>query len=157
VESTLESPSAPAKVVENPRDDLLEIFKKGNHFGGELAPENYTFCSCCGAQFLKANGTIPNSGLSGDCGPSKEDVEVYYENRYGSQWRERISYDGQRAAELMVAKNARRNKPGVTFAFMELNKAIELLFDEEHRHLADGYEIKDEDQGRTCSVVWMNA
>jgi hypothetical protein len=31
------------------------------------------------------------------------------------------------------------------------------LFDDENRHLGEGYEINDPDQGHVISIVWKNA
>lgn len=151
MEATLQSPPAPAKEAD-PRAELLRITGYNrSHIGGPMVAENWTFCSCCGSQYLKADGTVGTGQMWAP--PDKEGVMAAFEKTWGPRWKERLG----EAWETQVTKVQRLNKPGVTFAFMDKDKAISILYDEEHRHLADGYNIDDKDQGHICSVVWMNA
>lgn len=132
---------------EEGRADLLKLFSITS-LGGRMDPERFAFCSCCGSQFLREDGLVKNGQANQWLGVEKEDVEKDFNIRYGPDWKTRASSLG-----ASVIAWSRKDKPGVTFAYMDKDKAIEILYSEPLRKLADGYNIIDD--GTTYSVVWL--
>jgi hypothetical protein len=111
-----------------------------------------TFCACCGSQLVNDKGEYCVSALG--LVNLREGPKALYVNKYGPDVETRF---GAVSWRDMMNKADRRNKPGVTCAALPLEQALELLFDDENRHLGEGYEINDPDQGHVISIVWKNA
>ena len=163
--AVLESPPATADAEAEARADLLGILKTCTHFGGVpvIAPGRHTWSACCGSLILDREGCVGNSTLNTFVGPAQKDIEHFYEKQYGERWKERLWPSGRynyypepNTLEELLIKNTRRNTTGVIFAHMDKDKAIEIMYDEKHRELAEGYNIDDKDQGYVCSVIWLN-
>jgi hypothetical protein len=85
--------------------------------------------------------------------PSIEDGVAHYVKKYGQDAEKRF---GAAEWKLMLARFARKNKPGVTLAHCDLKTAMAALYDGEALKLAEGYQIDDKEHG-TISVLWLNA
>lgn len=159
MENVTVSPSAPAEKQMTPgeaRQDLMTLFKKSHSYGGPLNfKAGWTFCACCGSQYMNEEGRVGIAHIPGWVLPSLngEDAEKNLQSRYGADVKERFS---KLDYENTLRIYNRYNKPGVTVAAMEAEKAIAVLYDETKRKIAEGYEIHDEDQGHVVSVIWIN-
>lgn len=153
-EAKLSSPEVVDLTPEEARKGLLEIFAKAAHVGGPLKPEAWTFCQCCGSQYINSKGEVGNSTISQWIKPGFGEVEAYYKKRYGVDGRTRV---GAVAWDNMLKLGDRKNLPGITAAYLPLKEAITILYDEAHAPQAQGYEINDKDQGHVVSVLWTDA
>lgn len=159
MESTVVSPSAPADVADpgvEARKLFLTLFggsDANNVRGGRLNPELWTWCACCGSQFMKEDGTIGHSAHMKWMKPTMEEADKILKVSYGPLFKERLGD----AYEATAKKLSRHNAPGVTFAFMPKDAALDILYSGDYRVIADGYEISDKDQGKPVSVLWLNA
>lgn len=151
-------PSAPAEVIpqpRGPRDILLFWYSLATGAYGSSPPTKVgpTFNSCCGSQIMNEKGEVNVSGIGWMPPPTLEDGVKYYQSKYGQDAEKRF---GVAEWKLMLARFARKNKPGVTLAHCPLDVAMPALYDGEAMKFAEGYEINDPEHG-TISVLWLNA
>lgn len=138
------------------RQDLLDIFRKSPSYGGPLNFTNgWTFCACCGSQYMNNEGRIGIAAIPGWIRPSSDGAEArkLLNDKYGPLAVERY---GKFAYEDTIRKYNRFNKPGVTVAALPVTEAIKIMYDEQKCLIAEGYEIHDKDQGHVVSVIWIN-
>jgi hypothetical protein len=164
--AVLDSPPATAEdEAAAARADLLALLKACPHYGyaPQLIAGRWTWSACCGSLIMNKDGKVGNSALGNWVAPSLEGVQEHYAAKYGELWKERVwpsgrySYYPEPATlEDFLNKGVRQNCTGVVFAHMDKEKAVEIMYDEEHRKFAEGYDIDDKEQGYVCSVIWLN-